>query len=129
MKVSRRKLAIATVEQLRTNPDRRKVVESLAAYLIANKMTHQLELLLGDIARLLAEKEGHVLADVTSAFALNTETRSQIEAYLRKATGAKQIELNESVDPDLLGGFTLRTPDRELDASVRHKLNQLQIGA
>jgi F0F1-type ATP synthase delta subunit len=28
-----------------------------------------------------------------------------------------------------LGGFVLRTPDKEYDASLRHKLNQLARGA
>lgn len=125
MKVSRRKLAMAVVSQLRSSKDRAQVVRGLAAYLVEHKMTNQAELLMKDIARLLAETEGHLLAEVTSAFALTPDTRKSIEGYIRAKTGATTIELTESVNPDLVGGFTLRIPGRELDASIRHKLNQL----
>ena len=126
MKVSRRKLAMVVVEQLRSATDRRKVANALAAYLVEHKMANQADLLVKDIARLLGESENQLLAEVVSAFPLSEQSRKNISQYLQTKTGAKTIELNESVDSSLIGGFTLRTPGYELDASVRHTLNQLQ---
>jgi F0F1-type ATP synthase delta subunit len=35
------------------------------------------------------------------------------------------VDLSESIDRSLIGGLIARTPDAQLDASVRTKLKQL----
>ena len=42
-----------------------------------------------------------------------------------KRTG-KQIELLETVDPSLIGGFVLRLGDRQIDSSVASRLLRLR---
>jgi F-type H+-transporting ATPase subunit delta len=63
--------------------------------------------------------------DVTSARKLTDSVREQLKRTLQEATDATRVELSEHIDPSLLGGLIARTPDAELDASVRTKLKQL----
>jgi len=88
-------------------------------------MVDDLDLFINDVAHELYEQSGHLLVDVTSARTLTESVRSALKHTLQGATGARHIELAEHVDPSLLGGLIARTPDAQLDASVRTQLKQL----
>jgi F-type H+-transporting ATPase subunit delta len=84
-----------------------------------------LDLFINDLAHELYEQSGHLLVDVTSARKLTASVRTKLKHTLQHTTNAKRVELSEHIDPALLGGLIARTPDGELDASVRTKLKQL----
>ena len=44
---------------------------------------------------------------------------------LRSLTGS-EVEMQETVDPDLIGGIAVRIGDRLYDASVRSRLERLR---
>jgi F-type H+-transporting ATPase subunit delta len=121
-RLSRRKIASYYAEQLLEGKDIRK---ELAAYLVESGRTREYELIARDIEAALAER-GVLVADIASSTALSSETRSTIESYLRSTMSAKTIHLRETVDPTLIGGVKASVPGRELDATVKHALNQLK---
>ncbi|RRB02281.1 ATP synthase F1 subunit delta [Larkinella rosea] len=57
---------------------------------------------------------------------LTEELRKQFISVVADATG-KQIELEEIIDPKLIGGYILRIGDRQVDASIRNKLAELRL--
>ena len=125
-KFSRRAIAMAITEKLIAEPQKRKHwMEVLAAFMIEQRMDDEVELMLHDIARELFARAGHLYVRVTSARELSDGLREDLKKTLRAATNATHIELAESVDKELLGGLIARTPDAELDASVRSALRQL----
>jgi len=71
-------------------------------------------------------------ARVVSATALEPAEVNALIARLEEMTGGR-IELEQEVDPSLLGGLTVRVGDRLIDGSVRGRLerlrNQLVSGA
>ena len=69
----------------------------------------------------------HGIIDVraVSAIALNADQTKRLREKL-EARCKKQVELTVQVDPSLLGGIRLELPDRQLDGSVQHHLNQIQ---
>lgn len=126
-KVSRRRLASTVAQLLRERPqDRSHTLQMLAAYLVVHKQQKQVDLLLLDIAHELALTDGHLYAEVKSAYPLDAAARTELTDYLTKATGAKTVELNEQVDADLLAGLVVRTADQEMDTSARTKLDKLK---
>jgi F0F1-type ATP synthase delta subunit len=126
-KVSRRRLASTTVALLRQDPkNQRHILETLAAYLITHKQQKHIDLLLLDIASELKRTDAHLYAEVTSAFPLDASARKELTSYLQQTTSAKTIELDESVDPELLSGTIVRTAEQELDTTARTKLTKLQ---
>ena len=60
-----------------------------------------------------------------TALPLDDEQRAEIVERLRDAHRA-QVEINETVDPDLIGGIAVRIGDRLYDASVRSRLERLR---
>ena len=74
----------------------------------------------------LWEEENRLLpVQVTSAIELDDSTVSQIGDAIGEQTG-QRIDLTREVDPDILGGIVLRVGNSVLDASIRHRLEQLR---
>lgn len=72
------------------------------------------------------EYKGIGKASITSAFALDAGLRSELEAMVKKLSNKTQVELDEKVDKDLIGGFILNVGDRQIDASIKSKLKSLK---
>ena len=66
-------------------------------------------------------------ATVTTAVPLDGKLRAELEQMVKTLSNKKQVELAEIVDPELIGGFILNVGDKQIDASVRSKLNTLKL--
>lgn len=120
-KLSRRKIAAYFADELIAG---RSVIKPLAAYLVESKRLREADLVIRDIEAALADR-GVLLADIASSRDLSAETAKTIVNHLKDTTGAKTVELRSHVDPYLLGGVRIDTPGERLDATLRHRLNQL----
>ncbi|MGE5309865.1 MAG: F0F1 ATP synthase subunit delta [Sphaerimonospora mesophila] len=125
-KSSRRQIAKFVAAQLVAGEPVGRIAKVLAAYLSSNRQTRYRELIIRDIEAELMNAYGHLSVDVTSARQLTSEVKTALVAMLRAETGAKTVELRERVDSDLLGGVVVRTPEAEMDASLRKKLTRLK---
>lgn len=65
-------------------------------------------------------------ATVTTVEPLTDEQRTQFTKVVADATN-KKVELEEKIDPKLVGGYVLRVGDTQVDTSVRKKLNELKL--
>ena len=65
-------------------------------------------------------------ATVVTPVPLTDELRSQFSKIVASATGST-IELEEKLDENLIGGYILRVNDRQIDASIKSKLNELKL--
>lgn len=70
------------------------------------------------------EHEGVLDAQISSAFPLAGPQVDDIVAALRQKYG-KQVKATVDVDPELIGGVSIRIGDEVIDASVRGKLAQM----
>ena len=123
---SRRRVAKFIAKQLAGGESVSRISKILAAYLVDNKQRRQVDLFLRDIETELANEYGHLAADVTAARKLTSETKRALAEMLQRETGAKKVELIEDIDPELLGGVVVKTPEDELDASLKTKLTRLK---
>jgi len=74
--------------------------------------------------RLAAEHRGEVAADVTTARPLNDDQVAALKAQLRARAG-RDVSIDASVDPSILGGIVVKLGSQQIDASIRTKLNRL----
>jgi F-type H+-transporting ATPase subunit delta len=84
-----------------------------------------IEPMIARFAELLRRERGIALAQVRTALPLDDGQRAEVAARLRGLTGS-QVEMDETVDPDLIGGIAVRIGDRLYDASVRSRLERLR---
>lgn len=100
---------------------------TLAFFKLITKKSREASLL--DIAKayitLYNEHIGLAIAEVQSAVPLTDHSRATITQRVEKATG-KNIELNETINEDLIGGFILRLGDKQIDSSVKNQLLNLK---
>jgi F-type H+-transporting ATPase subunit delta len=62
---------------------------------------------------------------VTSAVELDDELVKGIGEQIEEQTG-RRVELTSSVDPEVLGGLTVRVGNMVLDATIRNRLERLR---
>jgi F-type H+-transporting ATPase subunit delta len=87
------------------------------------------EALLVDIAdafeKQVYEYKGITQMTIISAVPLSEDVKAKILAKTKSlATGS--VEVSEKVDPSIIGGFIVRTDDKQIDASVANQLNNLK---
>lgn len=85
----------------------------------------QLDEIAREFERLVAEEEGVVRAELTTAVELSDEEAGQLLQQVEQASGRK-VEATRDVDPDLIGGIVLQVGSHRLDASVRGRLEGLR---
>jgi F-type H+-transporting ATPase subunit delta len=78
-----------------------------------------------EFERLVAQEEGILDVQVTTAVELSDEEARNVIEQIEKASGRK-VEATHTVDPDLIGGIVLQAGSLRLDASVRGRLNRLR---
>ena len=75
--------------------------------------------------KLYKEEKGIKMASIETATPLSKEIRREMVAIITGAFKA-EIELQEEVKKELIGGFVLRVEDKQLDSSVRGKLARIK---
>jgi len=94
--------------------------------ILANKRR---EMYMADIAKsFIAQYKEHkniLTAVITSAVGIDKTVKAKVLELVKQTTKG-EVELVEKVDKDLIGGFVLRIGDKQVDASVSRKLNDLR---
>jgi F-type H+-transporting ATPase subunit delta len=73
-----------------------------------------------------AEQRGEVAAEVVSAHALTAAQQAELKTALKGVAG-KDVAISVTVDPSLLGGMVVKIGSRQIDTSLRTKLNSLKL--
>jgi len=99
---------------------------SLSFFLIVAKKGR--EKFLYDIAKSYTSQykvmKGIITAEITSASGLDDTLRAKVYQMLKDSNNS-EIELNEKINKDLIGGFILRIGDKQYDASISSGLKKL----
>ncbi|MGV3631350.1 MAG: ATP synthase F1 subunit delta [Bacteroidota bacterium] len=69
---------------------------------------------------------GIIPVSIISAQPLDDATKKTILSKLEKSLHGK-LELEERIDPSLIGGFIVKMGDTQIDASVSNKLKNLKV--
>ena len=64
---------------------------------------------------------------MTTATQLPQEQIDKIVQLIRDRLGDITLEVNQLIDPQLIGGFTVKVGDTLLDASVKNELNKMRL--
>lgn len=73
-----------------------------------------------------ARHRGEESADVVSAHALSASQEKELKDALKDVAG-RDVALNVTVDPSILGGLVVQVGSRQLDTSLKTKLNSLKL--
>ena len=105
-------------------------VTSLTAQFIGtvakNRRAADIPAMLASFEDMVARRKGSQVAKVTSAQKLTAAQLTSLKTNLKKSLG-RPVDVETSVDPDLLGGFIVRIGSRLYDSSLKTKLEDLKI--
>ena len=105
-------------------------LKSLSAQFIGtvanNGRADQLPAIINAFEKMVALRKGAEVAKVTSAKKLTAAQVTSLKTNLKKSLG-RPVEVETSVDPDLLGGFVVRVGSRLYDSSLKTKLEDLRL--
>ena len=102
-----------------------KHVHDFVGVISANRRLRALPEIVTAFADLVADRRGIITAHVSSAVALSDLQRQQLRARLIEA-GYGNVNIQEQVQPDLLGGLVIRIGARLYDTSLKSRLQRLQ---
>ena len=114
------KAVLATADALGIDATTKNFLGVLAE----NRRLGQLPAIIRAFRQLAARHRGEIAAEVTSAHPLNDEQVVELKQQLRQRVG-RDVSVDLSVDPELLGGLVVRIGSQMIDSSIRTRLNTL----
>lgn len=103
-----------------------KLVANLVGLMAQNRRLFVLDGTIAAFQTLLAEHRGEVSAEVTSARELKPAHLSAVKDALKEIVG-RDVALETTVDPSLIGGLIVKVGSRMIDNSLRTKLQNLEL--
>ena len=65
------------------------------------------------------------MIEVSSAFAFTNRQKNTLIKKLKEITKAREIRLAITVDPNLIGGFLIKTDSKVIDFTIKNQLQEL----
>jgi F-type H+-transporting ATPase subunit delta len=120
----RREDAAKAVDALAQALDLDDIVTKFLGVLARNHRLGALTAIIRDFNILAARHRGETTAQVVSAHPLDAGQMAALTARLKSMVGS-EVAVDAQVDPSILGGLIVRLGSRQIDGSIRTKLNAL----
>ena len=114
------KVITALVKPLKLDP----LTANFLGVLAHNRRLRQLGPVIRDFNTLAARHRGETSAQVITAHPLDSGQMAALTARLKSMVGS-EVAVDATVDPSILGGLIVRLGSRQIDGSIRTKLNAL----
>jgi F-type H+-transporting ATPase subunit delta len=90
------------------------------------KREGQLELICREFIRQYNVAHNIAKVRLTTATALDDAQREEIIKFINDNYDFSKVELDEKIDEDLIGGLILRIEDKQIDGSIKRKLQDIK---
>ena len=102
-----------------------KVTDAYIQLITGKKREIYLEEIADEFINQYKENKKILTAIITTANGLDDIIRRQVMEMV-KGSGNSEVVLQEKINKDIIGGFIIRIGDKQVDASVSRKLNNLR---
>lgn len=121
--ITRQDLAAVIGERTLHTHNTKKLAAELAAYLLEERRTADLESLIRDIMQYRMEN-GVIEANLVSAHDLPDVVIRDVKVLLQKEyPNARKLNIDAQLDPQVIGGLRIELPNEQLDMTVKAKLD------
>jgi len=101
-----------------------EITTNFLGVLARNGRKSQLRAVIRAFKRLAAEHRGETTAEIVTSRPLNDDQIAALKQQLRARAG-RDVNIDATVDPNILGGIVVKLGSQRIDASIRTKLNRL----
>ena len=117
---------VAAMMAIATSAKVSNLTKQFIGTVTANRRAGELPMIINAFNEMVALRRGSQIAKVTSAKKLTAAQLTQLKSKLKSETG-QAVDIEASVDPELLGGFVVKLGSRLYDASLKTKLEDLRL--
>lgn len=100
------------------------ITSSFLGVLARNGRKNELRSVIRAYRRLASEHRGETTAEVVTARPLKDDQLAALRQQLRARAG-RDVNIDATVNPEILGGIVVKLGSQQIDASIRTKLNRL----
>jgi F-type H+-transporting ATPase subunit delta len=100
-----------------------RATTQVLGYAMAHLRGRRAEVVLEELMDLAAEQQGRSVAEVRVARPLDPEQATRLAAALSRLNG-REVRLNVAVDPDVIGGISVRIGEQVVDATMATRIQQ-----
>lgn len=117
----KQKVLQAIVERIQPGP----IVRNLLSLLLRHQRLHEITAVSDQFRRTMNERQGIVLAEVTTAMPVDEQERQMLRSRLEQMTGGT-VEIRFQTDASLIGGAVTRIGSVVYDGSIRTRLQSIK---
>jgi F-type H+-transporting ATPase subunit delta len=103
-----------------------KTTQSFISFLVDRNREATLPMVAENYIKAYNTLKGINKATVTSAIPLSKETLTKLENYTKGILGLTEVELDNQIDPSIIGGIIIKHEDKLLDLSVSKELREIR---
>lgn len=93
--------------------------------LVDRKRIGMLDAIASKYLELAYQMESLTIANINTSIALSPDQETLLTEKIKVMTKAKEVKLIISVEPELIGGFTIQIGSKVIDTSIRGQLRQM----
>ena len=98
---------------------------SFLLVLVDRRRISMLDTIASKYLELAYQMESLTIANISTSIALTSDQENLLTEKIKVMTNAKEVKLIISVDPELIGGFTIQIGSKVIDTSIRGQLRQM----
>lgn len=104
-----------------------ELASEIAAFLIENGKTSDLDSLMRDVMEIRGQEDGVVELTAESAYPLSQDLEDQIKSVAKKIyPNAREIVIHHELNKQVIGGVRLQFANASLDLTIESKLHTLR---
>jgi F-type H+-transporting ATPase subunit delta len=129
MKITPKQYAKSLFELIDSEKDEKinqKIIERFIKMLIRNNQVSQFEKILSYFNNYWNSKNKIVQAEIQSNYNLNDDIIKLIKKYIKNKTNKDNINIENKINKELIGGFIIKYEDKIFDNSLRSKIIKLK---
>ena len=128
MRVSPKQYAQSLYELTDGKSDQ-EITKSISSFVVFLNRSRRLKLsskIIDHYSKIYNDKKGIVEVEIISRKKIEEDLLKKVKNYLKEKYQAKEIVLNNALDPEIKGGFILKVGDEVMNNSISGKLDSLK---
>ncbi|MHC5268156.1 ATP synthase F1 subunit delta [Enterococcus sp. LJL98] len=103
-----------------------EILQQTVFVVMSNHRLTELQIILKSFEEAYYEEKSILKATATTVVPLTVQQKEQLAKKLQKQFHYKEVELDEVIDPSILGGVILETHNQIMDGSVKKRLESIR---
>jgi len=128
MKIKPKQYAISLFESLegKNKKETEEIIEKFVQVLVENNQASQIEKIISYFSNLWGKENGLVEAEIISSRKLDNKIVKLLNDYIVKLSDAKKVNIEEKVDPGIIGGVVIKYGDKIMDGSLKTEIRDFK---